>query len=196
MKKKVFILCMVFWVIVFSCYQFSLQLEREVRIFVSTSGKTRMSSSLHTLIKNWMYVNDETFVTISRDMHNQITSLQLHTKKIGLFSEELALILHDAISSYNDDSFGVPLGNLSGLAFLSNKGPIIPVEPVVLGNIASDLKSDFISAGINQTLYRVTLTYSIAVRYLSPLQDVFDSFTLSIVLVETLIVGDVPIYRD
>jgi sporulation protein YunB len=195
-KKKAFVLLLILSVCIFALYLFSSRLESEVRVFVATEGKTRLSSKLHAAIDQRLSEMDEEFITISRNASDRVTSVQLHTKQMGLFAENLSLFLFDVIANYNDDEYGVPLGNLTNLVFLSGKGPVIPVEPIVVGGIANELKSDFISSGINQTLYRVTLTYSIAVRYLSPIQDVYDSITIRVVLVEALIVGDVPIYRD
>lgn len=196
MKKRCMLLFLIFAVMLFFLLYFSTALEREVRIFAGTAGKTQLTSHLHTVLQSHLSNYDEEFVVIDRDHMNRVTSIRLHATSLNLFAEKLSMILFDSLASYDSPAFGIPLGNLSHFVFLSGMGPLIPVEPVVLGSIANEIKSDFISAGINQTLHRISLTYSIAIRYLSPLHEACDIITLDLVLAETLVVGDVPIYKD
>ena len=185
-----------FGIILFVVVWFSEALKREVCTFANSTGKSLLASHLHNELKNQIYQTDEDFLNITRDSNNRVTSLHVHAKAINRFAAELADKLYNKITSYDSPDYGIPLGNLSGFVLFSDKGPIIRVKPVLLGNVASEIKSELIDAGINQTLHRITLSYSVAIQYLSPIHSTSNTITLSVILSETLIVGEVPIYRD
>jgi hypothetical protein len=67
----------------------------------------------------------------------------------------------------------------------------VTVDIVPTGGVETDVKSEFVSAGINQTNYRLSLLVSASVT-----ADVISSFTVdtytSVNIVDMLIVGDVP----
>lgn len=54
------------------------------------------------------------------------------------------------------------------------------------------LKSEFSSAGINQTLHRIYLQIKCNVVILTPFSSVDESITSQVLLAEAVIVGDVP----
>jgi sporulation protein YunB len=65
------------------------------------------------------------------------------------------------------------------------------VDVILVGGVETDVKSEFVSAGINQTNYRLSLTVSASIT-----ADVVSAFTVdvatSVNLFDMLIVGDVP----
>ena len=65
------------------------------------------------------------------------------------------------------------------------------VDVIPVGGVETDVKSEFVSAGINQTNYRLALTVAASVT-----ADVVSAFTVdvetSVNLVDMLIIGDVP----
>ena len=67
----------------------------------------------------------------------------------------------------------------------------LKVDVLPTGGLETDVKSEFISAGINQTNYRLNLTVDASVT-----ADVISTFTVdistSVNIVDMLIVGDVP----
>ena len=75
---------------------------------------------------------------------------------------------------------------------LSGKVPKIKIKTVPLGKIACDTESQFISAGINQTLFRLILKISLAYEVLAPFTRESSELTFTYTLCETIIVGDVP----
>ena len=48
-------------------------------------------------------------------------------------------------------------GSFTGLKLMSGKGPGIKIRISTIGNVKTDLKSEFVSKGINQTLHRIYL---------------------------------------
>ena len=51
----------------------------------------------------------------------------------------------------------MPLGTITGIPMLSGVGPKITMKFTPVGAVLSDFDSEFVAAGINQTVHRVKL---------------------------------------
>ena len=61
-----------------------------------------------------------------------------------------------------------------------------------MGNVETDLRSEFTSQGINQTLHRIYLQVKCKLEILTPFQDVSKEITNQVLLMENVIVGHIP----
>lgn len=61
-----------------------------------------------------------------------------------------------------------------------------------IGNVETDLRSEFISQGINQTLHRVYLQVKCQVSILTPFDNIERDITNQVLLAESVIVGNIP----
>ncbi len=61
-----------------------------------------------------------------------------------------------------------------------------------IGNVETDLRSEFIAQGINQTLHRVYLQIKCEVKILTPFNIITQSIDNQVLLLENVIVGHVP----
>lgn len=75
---------------------------------------------------------------------------------------------------------------------LAGKGPKIKISISSIGNIETDLKSEFISQGINQTLHRVFLQIKCQISILTPFDDITKEITNQVLLAENVIIGTTP----
>ncbi|MBQ8324379.1 MAG: sporulation protein YunB [Clostridia bacterium] len=171
-------------------------MEREMKIFVATKGKTVLSTTLQNALYECVNEEGGNYVEVAKDPSNHISSIHIHSIPLSLLASRLTLVLLEELEQYESDGFGIPLGNLTSVAFLSGKGPLIPVKAVALGTVASEVQTELTSTGINQTLHRVSIRFAVTVRYLSPLREHIDTLYLEVLIAETLIVGEVPIYKD
>ena len=115
---------------------------------------------------------------------------------LSLLVSEMNLLLLKELEEFKSDGFGLPIGNLTSVAYLSGKVFKIPLTAEPLGTVAGEVRTDLIDAGINQTLHRVTLCFAVTVRYYSPLHEVADTLYFEVLIAETLVVGEVPIYKE
>lgn len=75
---------------------------------------------------------------------------------------------------------------------MSGRGPGVKIRISSIGSVETDLKSEFLSQGINQTLHRVFLDVKCKVAILTPFQDIEKEITNQILLIENVIVGNIP----
>lgn len=60
------------------------------------------------------------------------------------------------------------------------------------GNVETDLRTEFKEAGINQTLHRIYLEVKCNVSILTPYDVIHDTITNQVLLVEGVIIGNIP----
>lgn len=75
---------------------------------------------------------------------------------------------------------------------LSGRGPGVKIRISSIGNIDTNLNSEFTSQGINQTLHRIYVDISCNVKVLTPFKDIERKITNKVLLAENVIVGNIP----
>ena len=83
-------------------------------------------------------------------------------------------------------------GSFTGFKLLSGKGPGVPIRISTIGNVETDLKSEFKEQGINQTLHRVYLQVECEVSILTPYDDITQKIKNQVLIAENVIVGKIP----
>ena len=132
--------------------------------------------------------NDILHIEYSSD--NKIKGLTVNSLLANRIALNLTNELFECLQEIR--KFGFPIGNTLGTKFFSGKGPKISVKIVPVGSIEFDLKSDLISSGINQTLYRLHLDFYIKISIIAPFYEKELEINSGVILSEILIFGDVP----
>ncbi len=78
------------------------------------------------------------------------------------------------------------------MKLLAGKGPSVKIRIAPTGIVETNLKSKFIEQGINQTLHRVYLDIKVKVKILTPFQDIEKEIINQVLLMENVIVGNIP----
>lgn len=120
-----------------------------------------------------------------------IQSLSVNAAAMNQVKSQVALAVQEAMSG-NHCEAGVPLGTLLGSALLHGCGPSLPLRVSADGNVVVDYESTFSSAGMNQTCHRIILTVKVQAFTYVPGASARVEEETSVVLTETVIVGDTP----
>ena len=83
-------------------------------------------------------------------------------------------------------------GSFTGFKLLAGRGPGVKIGISPIGDVETDLKSEFTSQGINQTLHRIYLNVKCRVNILTPFQDLEKEIINQVLLAENVIVGRIP----
>ena len=60
------------------------------------------------------------------------------------------------------------------------------------GTVETDLRTEFVEAGINQTLHRIYLEVRCNVNILTPYDTISETITNQVLLTEGVIIGNIP----
>ena len=131
-------------------------------------------------------------VFFEKDLDGRITALKTNMSEVNRLKTDILNIINDEILALDTSDIGIPLGSLFLPELLSGKGPVIPVQILSIRNSDASFSSNFIQAGINQTLHQLIMLVSVDVAILVLGQTGSFTITSEVVVAETVIVGDVP----
>ena len=104
----------------------------------------------------------------------------------------VAVNIQKSLDNHADTEVKLALGSFTGSKLLSSIGPNIKINLSTVGKINTDLRSEFESKGINQTIHRVYLQIDCTVNILTPLETFQSEVSNQVLLIENVIVGEIP----
>ena len=137
-------------------------------------------------------VETSQFAVKTESADGKLQSLAANTALIDRVCAEVAAGVSEELGGLKNQAVPVPIGTLLGFDVLANVGPSIPVPLRPMGNATADYDTKFVSAGINQTEFQVTLIVTATIRIVNPIQDKDITVTRRVALVDTVINGEVP----
>ena len=121
-----------------------------------------------------------------------VSLLTADAGKLNLLAADCAAAAQRRIQDLGEHGVSVPLGTLSGVPLLAGLGPRLSFRFTPVGMVQSSFHSEFRSAGINQTLHRITLQLTGTVRVVLPGRSYSVTVLTQAPVAENVIVGDVP----
>lgn len=131
-------------------------------------------------------------IDIQKDADGKILAVSTDMKKVNSLKSLMTLSIQDKISAMEVQKTKIPLGTFTGTEILNGRGPKIPIDVYMSGSVIMDFKSEFVSAGINQTKHKLYLEVNSEVLAFIPGYPVNTVVKTSILIAETIIVGEVP----
>lgn len=141
------------------------------------------------IMKDYQY---DDLVTVVTDNDKNISMIQANTNNINTVASAISMNIVDSLKENTNSKIRIYLGSLFGMTLLSGTGPRITVRISNTGNVNTSLKSEFSSAGINQTLHRIYLEINMNVSILTPYHSINSNVKSQVLLGESIIVGNVP----
>ena len=135
--------------------------------------------------------NTEDLVTV-REANGSVYFLQTNSSKLNTLAADCAICAQEKIASLGEQGVSIPLGTVSGIPLLSGLGPKLVLKFTPAGAVQSTFSSRFTSAGINQTLHRITLTLRATVRIILPGDAYIVTIETQAPISESILVGAVP----
>ena len=111
---------------------------------------------------------------------------------INEITSDIAINIQKSLDNYDDTTIKLSLGSFTGYRLFSSIGPDIPIGLSTDGKVNTDVRSEFASQGINQTIHRVYLQIDCAMSILTPYENIDTNVSNQVLLVENVIMGDIP----
>lgn len=137
-------------------------------------------------------VNYEDLVKIEKDEKQNINLLKINTVKINMLASDIAYNIQQELYKAGDNQIKMPIGAITGLKYLAGFGPKIGISIYPLGSVVTDFKSEFKSAGINQTIHRLYLDVTCKVTIVTPYDKIEEEILNQVLMTELVIVGNIP----
>lgn len=143
-----------------------------------------------------VFVKEE-YQSLAQVMENSsenIKAIETDTAKINRLKSAIIQSMQKNIDSHKSDTVYVPLGSCSNLYFLAGLGPKVPIRIYPVSIVNADFKESFDSVGINQVKHKLYLDVSMKMSFVGMMFAQSDTVETSVLLNETIIVGDTPTY--
>ena len=126
------------------------------------------------------------------DDGGRVRFVKVESLALNLLRAEVSLRVQERLASLKRVFVEVDISNITDDEVFFGSLPVsVSVDVISVGGVETDVKSEFVSAGINQTSYRLSL--SVAVRVTADVVSAFNvDVATSVNLADMLIVGDVP----
>ena len=131
-------------------------------------------------------------VYFEKNLDGRITALKTNMSEINHLKTDILNIINDEILALDTADIGIPLGSLFLPSFFAGRGLRLPVKVVTLNMTNADFYSSFTDCGINQSLQKIWITFSVNIAFLTPAGMQDTDVTSDVILAETVIVGSVP----
>lgn len=193
-KKSVFIYVVVIFLIALLTANFIIQAITPIIdkncTYIAKSIATKISNEQATIVMSKYKYED--LCTVSKDSNGNITMISANVIPINGIISDIAIKIQEEFNKKENDSFKIKLGSFTGVKMLSGIGPDVNVKLSTIGNLDTELKSEFTSSGINQTVHKVYLKIDCNVSILTPFSTKEEKITNQVLLAEAVIIGTTP----
>lgn len=157
---------------------------------VEEAARGYVLECLAQAVEEEMAQGEDAYIQVERDGKGQITAASANPYALNRLKAGVLERLSKSLNGRREVK--VPLGSLTGLRLLNGRGFCVPVRMAFEGSANLRFDTEFATAGVNQSLHRVTMTvtaqaYSQSRRFEAGVEE-----STSTVLAETLVVGPVP----
>lgn len=136
----------------------------------------------------------EDLVKIEKDNNGNIQLIDINIFVLNEIVDEVTDAMRKQILNTNshEASINIRLGALTGNRLFSGIGPNINLKIDHVGNFSNNLKSEFYSVGVNQSIHRIYLELGCDISITTPINNIEERVENEILLIESIIVGDTP----
>lgn len=118
--------------------------------------------------------------------------MNLNVSNVNKICTDISILLQESLDNKNNTRFNVRLGSLTGSKLLIGRGPNVEIIMETAGDIETNIESEFLSAGINQTLHKIYIDIRCHINLLTAYKDTKEEVSVQVLLAEAVIVGNIP----
>ena len=157
---------------------------------VAKSIATKISNEQATLVMaKYTY---EDLINVIKDENGNIKMIGTNIISVNEMISDIPIKIQEELEKSENNNFNIKLGSFFGSKIFSGMGPNINIKIQLDGTVETDLKSEFTSQGINQTLHRIYLDVVCKVSILTPVNVISEEIKNQVLLVEGIIAGEIP----
>ena len=198
-KRARRICCMILALVIFTLVYFEwavrAQLSDVIAAELSSIVEGAVDAAVADYVSGHMEIGEKlTDVRVADS--GAVTAVTTDPAYINLVKAEIAETARQHIEEdTRSQGLRVPAGSFTGLVFLSAVGPLVSLSVDSKQTVACHFKSEFTSAGVNQTLHHITLSVEVKMVVYNPFH-IYREIAVSsdYEIAQTVIVGAVPTY--
>jgi len=131
-------------------------------------------------------------ITVSRDEKGDVSLLSYNTLEVNRLKSQITASVIEKVNRLEQTDIYVPLGSITYVDFLHNKGPRLRFRITPIAYVETDIESDFEHTGINQVNHRIFIVLKVNASALIPSYSTNVNFDTKVCVAQTVIIGKVP----
>ena len=131
-------------------------------------------------------------ITVSRDEKGDVSLLSYNTLEVNRLKSQITASVIEKVNRLEQTDIYIPLGNITYIDFLHNKGPKLRFRITPIAYVETDIESDFEHTGINQVNHRIFIVLKVSASALIPSYSTDVNFDTKVCVAQTVIIGKVP----
>ena len=170
-----------------------------LRSILGNLAVTRVSNMVNGLVAeavsdavNSGEIQYNDLISLEKNASGGVAALVSNMAEFNRLQASITQDILTRLGEMSDIELEIPIGTLSGSAFLAGRGPKMPVKMQSTGSCSARFENQFSHAGINQTTHQILLCVDVSVSILLPGFRTGTQVVNSYAVAETVIVGDVP----
>ena len=134
----------------------------------------------------------EDIVLIEKNANGDIVLIDVKPSIINKISSEYSVKIKNKLDKNLEKGIKIPLIAFTGIKIFSGYGVKVNFKMLEVNKVNSEIRNDFISQGINQTLHRNFIDITVKINLMLPLKTKEICINKTILLNESILVGKIP----
>ncbi|MGN1094859.1 MAG: sporulation protein YunB [Eubacteriales bacterium] len=193
--RRILIVILVLLIIVAA---FIRWLNKKLDVIVSDIVEEGLKNTITKIINESIYESMAEFsgdsaIIVSYGADGKVLSLTVDSVKVNFLRADVSRRVSEKLDALEKYYVDVDISNaLDDVIIFGKSDYCFTADVVPIGGIETDVKSEFVSAGINQTNYRMNMTVDVGITAVMLISTVTVDVSTSVSMAEILIVGEVP----
>lgn len=136
--------------------------------------------------------NFQNLLTVEKDEQGQITMLSADSVALNQFARTAAAKAQEGMVNLSASYLRIPLGNILGSKLFAGQGPKIKIKVEPVGTVTTGFSTEFETAGINQTRYKIYVVMTAAMRMVVGSASYMVEESVTVLICDAIVVGNVP----
>ncbi len=194
-KRKIQLI-VVFVLLVYMIVMVSGNLKPVIQTIISNQAKILCTSAVNKAVVaelEKINVDYDALVRIVKDpVTGQIVAIETNAVEVNKLKAKLTDAVNEKLSTIPEQNVRIPLGTLTGIEFLSGRGPRIKLKMQPSSNVETVLVNKFDTAGINQTHHQIFIEFKVQMTAILAPYSTSVTVPTNVCIAETVIIGIVP----
>lgn len=118
--------------------------------------------------------------------------IRANTFLIDDLTSNISNYIQTELNNNKTSKVKLSIGSFTGTKIFSGIGPYVDIKIASTGKVNTDLRSEFIAQGINQTIHRIYLQIYCNVNILTPFNTLEEEISNQVLIGENVILGHIP----
>lgn len=197
--KKFLLLFFIFLIPILLLTMIDNYFSKKSDLYIEKEVTTIISDILAESIEKNNVLNDtDNILNYKYNTDGKISSIYIDSTKtskiISSMNLTLSKLLRDGTIEESVKDINMPLGMLVSRALFTTLGPDIKIEVLPVSSYQTDIYTNLIDYGINNSLFELYLKVNIKVETIIPLKTSQIDYNTNLLLSSIVIQGEVPYY--